>query len=370
MQAISTDHLHFASDLVVRPRCSHDYNHQNLAWLLLLSATAAGAQMKSLFYMSETPASIHSFLQHESKIDILVPTWYQVDADGLVTGSPDPLVLNAAHEHRVAVMPIVALFNKTEIHSLFLNEKAHQELIDALIRESKQHGYTGFQLDFEDISWTDRDRLSALVKQIADGMHAQGLQLSIATAPNAPGHPTGSGFDKWIWSDWRGAFDLKALSGSVDFICLMTYDQHTRWTAPGPVGGWGWTIENLDYALKVVPPQKLSLGIPLYGYHWFTGAPIKDGDNYKSNITGEYIGAPNAELLAKTYGGKIEWDSVDRTAWFYFYRDQMREWVFFTDPETFHVRYQLARTHGLQGICAWVLGEEDPQIWSLLPDRK
>lgn len=57
-------------------------------------------------------------------------------------------------------------------------------------------------------------------------------------------------------------------------ICLMTYDQHTRWTATGPVAGWTGTIANLDYALKFVPKEKLSLGIPLYGYHWFAGPPI------------------------------------------------------------------------------------------------
>ncbi len=344
---------------------------KKIAGLLLLLLTAsASAQIKSLFYMTETPDSIRSFVAHQSKIDILVPTWYQVDANGLVTGSPDPMVMGLAHADRVPVMPIVALFDKTDIHTLFLNAVAHREMIGSLIRESKQNGYIGFQLDLEDISWTDRDLLSALVKEVAEGLHAQGLQLSIATAPNAPGHPTGSGFDKWIWSDWRGAFDLKALAASVDLICLMTYDQHTRWTAPGPVGGWTWTIENLNYALKYVPRQKLSLGIPLYGYHWFTGPPLKTGEEYKSNITGEYIGAPNAELLAKTYGAKTEWDPIDHSAWFYFYRDQMREWVFFTDTQTFKDRYQLAKTRELQGICSWVLGEEDPQIWGLLPNRK
>ena len=349
-----------------------------LVWLLLLIPALAGPQMKSqtksqiksLFYMTETPASIQSFLQHAAKIDVLVPTWYQVDADGLVTGAADPLVLSAAHAHGVPVMPIVALTNKTEIHALFLNEKAHQEMIQALVRESKENGYTGFQFDLENILWTDRDLLSALVKETANALHAQGLQLTIATVPNAPGHPGAGSFGKWIWTDWRGAFDLKALSDSVDLVCLMTYDQHTRWTAPGPVAGWDWTLENLDYGLRYVPKQKLSLGIALYGYHWYAGGPLKDGDHYKPDITGEYISAPNAQLLARTFKATPEWDPVDHSAWFYFYRDQMREWVFFTDARTFKDRYQLAQDRGLEGFCSWVLGEEDPTIWNFLPDRK
>ena len=68
---------------------------------------------------------------------------------------------------------------------------------------------------------------------------------------------------------------LRRWRNTVDLLCLMTYDQNTRWTMPGPVAGWDWTVENLNYALKTVPKEKLSLGIPLYGYHWYAGAPTR-----------------------------------------------------------------------------------------------
>ncbi len=134
---------------------------------------------------------------------------------------------------------------------------------DAMIRECKLHGYTGFQFDFENIDWTDRDNLTKLVQVSAAALHQAGLQLTIATVPNAPGYPGAGGFSKWIFTDWRGSFDIAELAKYVDLICLMTYDQHTRWTMPGPVAGWDWTVENLNYALKVVPKERLSLGIPL-----------------------------------------------------------------------------------------------------------
>jgi len=211
---------------------------------------------------------------------------------------------------------------------------------DAMIRECKLHGYTGFQFDFENIEWTDRDQLTKLVQVSADALHQAGLQLTIATVPNAPGYPGAGGFAKWIYTDWRGAYDIAAIAKSVDLVCFMTYDQHTRWTMPGPVAGWDWTIDNLNYALKVVPKEKPSLGIPLYGYHWYTGAPTEDTPS-----------------------------SPGHSAYFFFYRDQMREWVFFTDLRTFQDRYQLVQKNNLQGFCSWVLGEEDPAIWKFLPTR-
>jgi spore germination protein YaaH len=338
---------------------------------LVLTAISAQAAPVALFYMTNGPESIRSFMAHYRQIDLLVPTWYEVNEDGLVSGDPNPAVLEVAHRDKLPVMPILALMDKKSFHALLGNQTAQARMNEAMIRESKLHGYTGFQFDFEDIAWTDRDALSALVKQSAAALHQAGLELSIATVPNAPGYPTGSGFAKWIYTDWRGAYDLAELAKSVDLLCLMTYDQQTRWTMPGPVAGWQWTIENMDYALKVVPREKLSLGIPLYGYHWFTAAPTVDkatGEE-KPNPSATYISAPDAEQLANAYQGKIEWDSVDHTAWFWFYRAQMREWIFYTDQRTFRDRYELVKQHNLQGFCSWVLGDEDPEIWKLLPVR-
>ena len=75
---------------------------------VLIASTAIGqSRPKALFYMTESSASIQSFLQHADKIDLLVPTWYSVDDAGLVWGGPDELVLQPARQHHVPVMPII-----------------------------------------------------------------------------------------------------------------------------------------------------------------------------------------------------------------------------------------------------------------------
>jgi spore germination protein YaaH len=346
---------------------------QFFCFLLLILSVVPGLQAApvALFYLTNNPDSIRSFLAHSSQIDLLVPTWYQVDENGLVTGSPEATVLKRAQEEKLPVMPIIAIFDKKKFHTLATHLTAQGLMNAAMVRESQLHGYSGFQLDFENIDWTDRDQLTEVVKNSADVLHKAGLQLTIATVPNAPGYPGASGFAKWIYTDWRGAYDIGAIAKYADLVCLMTYDQHTRWTMPGPVAGWDWTADNLNYALKLVPKEKLSLGIPLYGYHWYTGAPTKENESAKEkpNPTAESISSPNALLLAEAYDGKVRWDAEDHSAYFYFYRDQMREWIYFTDLRTFKDRYELVQKNGLQGFCSWVLGEEDPAIWTFLPHR-
>src|SRR6202167_1822912 len=111
---------------------------KHLAWLFLaafLPAAFAASRPVALFYMTSDPKSIRDFFAHDSQIDLLVPTWYQVDANGLVTGEPEPAVLARAQGDKVPVMPIVALFNKKAFHLLATNDKAQAAMNDALIRE-------------------------------------------------------------------------------------------------------------------------------------------------------------------------------------------------------------------------------------------
>jgi spore germination protein YaaH len=101
----------------------------------------------------------------------------------------------------------------------------------------------------------------------------------------------------------------------------------------------------------------------MYGYHWLAGEP---GEDDRPSNSATSIGALAIRQLIAAYHPKLEWDAEDRSAWFYFYRDQMREWVFFTDARTFGERLNVVNARGLKGFCSWVLGEEDPGIWDLL----
>ena len=344
----------------------------SLAVALCLALASGGAFAKAptaLFYMIEIQKSINSFEAHIDKIDLLVPTWFGVDENGLVSGAPNMYVLKLAKAHRLPVMPIISAGgDRKKFHELLGNETAKKAMISGMLQQAKLYGFVGFQFDFENIDWTDRDALTLLTQQTAKALHEHGLKLSMAVVPNAPGYAGRGPFAKWIWQYWRGAYDLKALGQALDLVCLMTYDQHTRWTTPGPVAGMPWVMENLEYALKLVPKEKLSLGIGLYGYHWYAGDPVGADGKENSNISAQYIDADESFPLAKQFNATMQWDPVEHESWFYFYRDQMREWVFLPDAHAFRDRYDVVKQYGLEGFCAWVIGAEDPKIWEALPD--
>lgn len=306
--------------------------------------TAAPAPPQALFYLSRDAKSVQSFLAHADQIDTLAPNWYAVDSHGVLTGEPDAQVLAAAKAHRIPVTPLVTNvgFVQEDVHALLMKPDSHPALFAALVRAAVQ------------------------------ALRAEHLLVSIATVPNASIMPKETGYSAWRYANWGGAFDLKAIGEVVDLLCLMTYDQHTFTTMPGPVAGMPWVSAQLDAALKLVPPQKLALGIPVYGYHWFASTPTKAGAREfdKPNLNAEFIDAVDVIALARKYHGRFAWDADDRSASMYFYRDNVREWVFYTDGRTFGERYRLVRQQRLAGFASWVLGSEDPAIWKLLPSHK
>lgn len=342
--------------------------------LLNLTALPALAAPQALFYLNREAKSVESFLANAGQIDVVAPHWINVDSKGAITGEPDPQVMAAAKKHGVKVTPLVTNngFVQEDVHELLMHPETHPAMFAALIRAAKQHGYAGFQLDLEHVPSGDRDALTAFVRGAAKALHAENLLVSIATVPNASIMKKETGYSAWHYANWGGAFDLKALGELVDMLCLMTYDQHTFTTMPGPVAGMPWVSAQLDAALKLVPREKLALGIPVYGYHWFASTPADGGPRAfdKPSLNAAFIDAVDVQKLARTYNGRFAWDDYDRSASMVFYRDNVREWVYYTDGRTFGERYDLVKKQRLAGFASWVLGSEDPAIWKRLPSRK
>src|SRR5215467_1512334 len=114
--------------------------------LTLFPAVADCAERpKSLFYLTSEPGSIHSFLAHADKVDLLVPTWYSTNSEGLLSGAANPLVLDAAKRGHVPVMPIVLNggFVQAEFHKFLGDAAAQKRMLDALVRAYKENGYIG-----------------------------------------------------------------------------------------------------------------------------------------------------------------------------------------------------------------------------------
>jgi spore germination protein YaaH len=322
---------------------------------------------EQLYYYIDDPACYNAFTAHIEQIDIVAPAMYNVDADGIVWGSVDPRVLKLAKEHGVEVMPLIHNpgFNQEMLHDLLTNDVATKRMINSLVSECKKYGYKGIQFDFENLSINDKDDFTKLFVATAKALHKENFQLSIAVVHRPQEFPGPTKYFKWLHANWRAGYDLKALAAAGDFISLMSYSQHTRRTPPGPNASIPWMKKNIEYFLKYVPANKLSLGIPVTTMHWYTE---QDDEKYEVNARSwsASISHEKAMGIVERHNAKLHWIEDQGVDYTFFDNGGLFEYIFFENGKSFERKLALIPENKLRGFSIWVIGREDPQIWDHL----
>lgn len=330
---------------------------------LLMQGPAFSQKPETLFYTVDNEKCFQSLKANIASVDIVGPQSYRLDAHGILSGSVDRRILQLASQHRVKVMPLLvnAGFDQPAFHALLADSAARERAIKGMVRICRENNYYGLQFDFENIHISDRDAYTAFYRQAAEALHAAGYAISIAVVPRVGEDVGPTEYHKWIYEYWRGAYDYKALGEIGDFISLMTYDQHTHRTTPGPVAGLRWMEAVIRYVLPLVPASKISLGIPLYSYRWQPSY-----QNNQAHVWGRSLDFEEARGLADRFGGQWQWDDRDNVAYTFYLNDYINEFLFLEDSRSFAAKYDLVKKYGFRGISAWRLGHEDPKIWGHL----
>lgn len=173
-------------------------------------------------------------------------------------------------------------------------------------------------------------------------------------------------------------FNIPQLAEIVDRIIIMGYDFHRPISAKAgpiaPIRGNGEKYEqNLSWSLssflKIVPPEKIILGVPYYGYEWQT---LSDQPNS--------MVIPNTGALAtyKRVRKKIEeenleplWDQVALSPYLVFKEGGRWHQIYYENETSLAYKYQLVDDLGLGGIAIWALGYDGdyPELWELLEKK-
>lgn len=338
--------------------------------LLILFSMDAGKsyaqsyKSENLFYLVGSAGSYQSFVQHADEISIICPDVYQIDSVGVITGEVDRRVLELAQKKGIKVMPLFASFDQKGIHALLTNEAARKEAIRLMLFYAREFHFYGWQFDIEGIFFTDKDAYTSFFKQTADSLHKYGFAVSSAVVKSEQPAPESSNpaYQRFLYENWRGAFDIPAIAAASDFISIMTYDQHTAFTPPGPVAGLPWMKRIVAYLLNSgIPADKISLGIPDYSDYWFPTA-----GNGGPRSTRDEISYAAAKDLLDRYQVSTQWMEEQQVSYTHWETGGIFNWLFMEDARSFLPKFKLAATNHLRGISVWVLGSEDPAIWNLI----
>ncbi|HEU5217040.1 MAG TPA: glycosyl hydrolase family 18 protein [Gemmatimonadales bacterium] len=288
-----------------------------------------------------------------------------MDSTGVIRGSVDPRVIATARSAGVKLIPLVMNpgFDQPSIHRVLTDPGARATALHALAELCRVNRFDGIQFDFENFHVSDRDAFTSFARAAADSVHRAGCSLSAAVVPRMSDDPGAGSYDRWIYDNWRGGFDYKALADTLDFISYMTYAQHTGGSPPGPVAGYPWMLACLEYLLaQGVPPGKVSLGLAGYSDWWYPTWDEKDG----ARLRGSDISYPRGIEILAGAGVMAVWDSVQRSPSAMWEAHGVFQHVWLEDARAFMAKRRLAMQRGLRGYSVWLLGSEDPAVWPAL----
>ncbi|WP_409288049.1 LysM peptidoglycan-binding domain-containing protein [Peribacillus sp. SCS-37] len=286
------------------------------------------------------------------------PFSYSFNEDGTLNSITDVPIIQASVTERVSPMMSITNFtSKTTGSQLARTILSSTDLQDRLLTNilsvMKQKGYEGLNVDFETVYPADRELYNSFLQRTVDRLHPAGFYVSTALAPKT------SGEQKGLLSE---AHDYPAHGRIVDFVVLMTYEWGYRLGPPQAISPLNQIRRVLDYAVSVIPRNKIFFGFQIYARDWLL--PHVQGQE------AETFSPQEAVRRAIQYGAAIQYDQAAQSPFFRYTDAQGRgHEVWFEDARSAQAKFDTVKYYGLRGISYWTLGYPYPQNWLLLEDN-
>jgi len=288
-------------------------------------------------------------------LQVVSPTWFELrDEKGTLTNKADPAYVKWAHARGYQVWGLVSNgFNPDWTTAVLRDYRLRSNMIAQILHYARLYDLDGINLDFENVYVEDKERLVQFVRELTPYLHEQGLTVSMDVTIKST-------------SDrWSRFYDRAALAKVVDYIAVMTYDEH--WASSpvaGSVASLPWTEAGLKGVLEEVPSEKLLLGIPFYTRLW-KETPQADG---------------SVKVTSKALSMQAAWDWVNERKLkpeldqksgqlFVSYRDPAEGAtykIWLEEEGSITRRIALVHKYNLAGIASWRRGFEQPVIWTTI----
>lgn len=286
------------------------------------------------------------------------PFAYRIKEDGSLEAVDDSPLIREAYAQRVVPMMAVTNFTSTELggnlaHTVLSSPSIRSTTITNIINTMKNKGYRGVNIDFENVLPSDRENYNTFLQEAVNRMHPEGFFVSTALAPKTSAEQRGPLYE---------AHDYPAHGRIVDFVILMTYEWGYRLGPPQAISPLNEIVKVLNYAVSVIPRNKIFFGFQLYARDWMI--PHVQGQQ------AETFSPQEAVERAVQYGAPIQYDYTAQSP-FYRYTDSKGQGheVWFEDARSAQAKFDTVKAYNLRGISYWALGYPFPQNWALLQDN-
>lgn len=299
------------------------------------------------YYVTE-PRALEALRVHGEDITYLVPFWFGVNEAGSLVDQSDAETMTLLRQLCLPVLAIVHNFASRQygplIHRLLTTESLRRALVFNILDMLIKKRFSGVNIDFEFVPPEDRPFMTTFMAELYQVLKPHGFLVTISVPAQLRDDPT---------HPFSGAFSYPDLSRYSDQVYVLAYDEHV--VEPGPIASIGFVRQVLNYALSVIPREKIRQGLAVYGRDWspLTELPVE-------------LSYEEAVNRAVRFGATISYDVEAQAPTYTYVENGVTHIVWFEDARSFTAKLNIALQKGVPGIGVWRFGLEDPRIWSVL----
>ena len=276
-------------------------------------------------------------------INALVPFTYGFTESGALVPLDDGALLAAAESVGTsALLHLSTLtengsFSSERASALFKSRGAMDTLARNVLDEIEEKGYAGLDIDFEFIPAEDALAYADFISRLRALLAPRGKKVIAALAPKTRADQPGLLYE---------GHDYAAVGAAADAVLLMTYEWGYTYGPPMAVAPINAVRSVLDFAVSVIPREKIYMGLPNYAYDWLL--PYKQGYSRATSI-----GNDEALAIARRFGAEIKFDESAKTPYFSYYNGGEQHEVWFEDARSMAAKFALIREYGFAGGGYW-----------------
>jgi len=278
---------------------------------------------------------------------------YGFNPDGSLVVPDDADLLRTARTYGTSPIMLIStltdegVFSNELANTMLSSEEIQNTLIDNILSVMQQKGYTGLDVDFEYIFASDAVPYVNFIKKLTVRLNAVGLNVYVSLAPKTSVDQPGLLYE---------GHNYAALGEAANYALLMTYEWGFTYGPPMAVAPIDKVREVVDFAVTQIPPQKLYMGIPNYGYDW----PLPF---VKDKTKADSISNIEAVSIAARTNSVIEYDQTSQAPFFNYTENGVEHEVWFEDARSIRAKLALLNEYGLYGSTFWNIMNYFPQNW-------
>jgi spore germination protein len=232
-------------------------------------------------------------------------------------------------------------FDQERINLVFKDETSIDNHVADIIEYVTKNNYPGIEIDYENIPRVHRESFTTFIQKLSIKLKMQRKLLYVAL------HAKTSEFRAYAGAESQDYEDICSVAHKCT---IMAYDKHYKGSGPGPVTPLPWLKEVIAFAQTEIPPEKLVIGLPFYGYEWPTGK--RGTSRTHANIL-EYAQSNQFNML---------FDTENQTP----YIDTGTSQLWFDNEESLYAKMSYARSKGVRHFAFWALGGEGDLLRNII----